>query len=108
MTDFKPERKTFSEDQINRLIRRFGDPHEQAHSMAERFDISDALQSLLAEGERKDKYLRRALHWLDSDLANRYQFPQDIKQWVNSVKVCIDPASTQWGRDHDEQEISNE
>ena len=53
----------------------------------------DEIKSLTAEVTRRDDYLRRALHWLDSDLANRYQFPQDIRGWVNSVKVCIVPAS---------------
>ena len=58
------------------------------------FDQEKLHQSLAEANyqiERRDDYLRRALHWLDSDLANRYQFPKDIRNWVNSVKVCIDP-----------------
>jgi len=55
MKDFEMPVKSFTRDEINALIRRFGDPHEQQHSMGERIKISDALRFLIAELKRKDK-----------------------------------------------------
>jgi hypothetical protein len=45
MSDFKETPKYPTAEEIMKLIRRFGDPHEQDHSMAERFAIADALEA---------------------------------------------------------------
>jgi hypothetical protein len=45
MSDFKETPRLLTTEESRKLIRRFGDPHEQEHSMAERFAIADALEA---------------------------------------------------------------
>ena len=41
--EYCPTKRDFTKDEIDKLVWRFGDPHESAHSMSERFAIADAL-----------------------------------------------------------------
>jgi hypothetical protein len=63
MSDFKPDIKLPTAIEIDKLIRRFGDPHETQHSMGERFAIADALK---ATTERIAK-LEAALRYIQID-----------------------------------------
>jgi uncharacterized coiled-coil DUF342 family protein len=63
MSDFKEIPRLLTTEESRKLIRRFGDPHEQEHSMAERFAIADALEAAnkrIAELEAENRALRSA------------------------------------------------
>ena len=62
MSDFKPDIKLPTAIEIDKLIRRFGDPHETQHSMGERFAIADALKATTERIAKLEAALNAVYH----------------------------------------------
>jgi hypothetical protein len=77
MSDFKEIPRLLTAEESRKLILRFGDPHEQEHSMAERFAIADALEAAnkrIAELEVAIQYVKD--FWLETP---------DTTKWGNAL-----------------------